>query len=106
MKQLHIGGDSLITGTDLADATMELAARLAQIDEIELVEIPFVGDDGQTGRARLILGPSTQIWSRTVRSDHPELIDPVTVLAMRTRADGYGKGTPIGAPPESYSPHA
>jgi len=105
LKQLHIGGDTLLTGTDLADAALELAARLAQIEQVELVEIPFLDDDGQPGLARLLLGPFTQIWSRTVTSDRAELTDPVTVLAMRIRADGYGKGTPIGAPPDYYTSH-
>ncbi|WP_022899982.1 hypothetical protein [Humibacter albus] len=86
MKRINVAGTSLVTGSALADAVLELWLRLARLRRYELAEIPFVDEDGTRQRARLVLCPSCPLWTSTFDSDAPELVDPVTLADIRQRA--------------------
>ncbi|SDH57974.1 hypothetical protein [Microbacterium pygmaeum] len=88
MKILIYAGAELMTGDDIAEAVLEYCAALAESEAAETLDIPVVEPDGTIGRARLLLGPASQIVARSVESDWPELEDVPTVerVVARTMA--------------------
>jgi len=79
MKKLHFPGGSVLTGNDLADALMQYAEALCNRRQFDVVNIPVVGDDGQLGRAHMLIGSATQLVSVTAGYTGPELVEPETV---------------------------
>ena len=78
-------GAELMTGDDIAEAVLEYCAALAETASAETVDIPVVEADGSVRSARLLLGPTSQIVSRDVETDMPELEDAATMERLLTR---------------------
>jgi len=88
MKRLHIGGSSLLTGDALADAVLDYASALARSGGVEVVDLPIVDESGEPHDARIVLTPTTVIWSRTITAIEGEEdpVDDDLVRFLRERA--------------------
>ncbi|MCU1446777.1 hypothetical protein [Cryobacterium sp.] len=105
MKRIYHSGGSIVTGSDLADAVMLYAEALGNRHETDVVDIPVVAEDGNTGRAQILIGGSTQLMSVTSADDSLELTEARTADAIRDKIrDGpftaslAWAGAPLGSP--------
>jgi len=87
MKRINVAGTSLVTGSALADAVLELWLRLARLRRFEVADIPFVDEDGSQQSARLVLCADCPIWTSTMRENGTELVDPAKLQEIRQRAN-------------------
>ena len=87
MMRIHYAGGSELTGTEIADALMDLAEEYGRAGTAGTIEIPVRMPDGGVGRCRLLLGPASQIAAESVDSDFEELTDPRLVEALVRRAE-------------------
>lgn len=97
MDRIHYSGDSVLTGTDIAEALLDYAQALAQADASATIEIPILDERGQPARSALLIGPASQLITDTEDSDFDELTDPDLVTRMRneaTRLRHQGASTP------------
>jgi hypothetical protein len=86
MKRINIAGTTITTGTELADALLELWIGLARLHRLEIVEIPFIDDDGSRQSAQLVLCSAVPIWTSTVAPRAKELTDATALAELRSRA--------------------
>ena len=74
MKRIFYPGGSVVTGSDLADAVLLYAEALCNRRQVDVVDIPVMGDEGRLLRAQFLLGSASQLMSVTAESLSPELI--------------------------------
>ncbi|MEF3402365.1 hypothetical protein [Agromyces sp. CCNWLW203] len=98
MKLLINRLGSFLTGDDLADAVLDYGLALARQRQLDLVEVPYRGDDGSIARVRMTVGwcaDTTSVESASSREAHDdELVEPDTTLAMYDKA---AKAASVGA---------
>ncbi|MCU1479278.1 MAG: hypothetical protein JWQ19_64 [Subtercola sp.] len=82
MERIHYASGSILTGTAIARALLEYAEALAEKNESATVDIPTRREDGSTGRANFLIGPSSQIVSDTEQSEFQELVDDDLVASF------------------------
>ncbi|GLK16209.1 hypothetical protein GCM10017602_06910 [Herbiconiux flava] len=92
MDRIHYVGDSVLTGSAIAEALLDLARALAQAQTAETVEIPTRLDDGAVGRSTLLLGPASQIVSDTEESPYEEIVDDALVQRLHTQIGELAAG--------------
>ena len=90
MKRLHIGGQSVLTGDDLADALLDFALALYESGRVESVALPIVDEGGEPQQARLLLTPALAMWATTVPDGEKEPTDPGLVRMLEERARQLG----------------
>ncbi len=78
MKRIFHPGGSVITGSDLADAVLLYAEALCNRRQVDVVDIPVMGEDGNLLRAQFLIGSASQLMSVTTESPSPELVEPET----------------------------
>jgi len=86
MKHLYYPGGSVMTGSDLADALLHYAEALCNRRQVDVVDIPVCGDNGQLRRAQFLIGSSIQLVSVTAESIGPELVEPETLDFLNRKA--------------------
>ena len=86
MKRIFHPGGSVITGSDLADAVLLYAEALCNCRQVDVVDIPVMGDDGHLLRAQFLIGSASQLMSVTAESLSPELIEPETTDFLHRKA--------------------
>lgn len=86
MERITCAGSTFVTGGLIAAAVIDYAHILAQQGEFDVIELPTRRTDGSAGRARLLVGPTTQIASETVQLASDELTDLPLVDELRERA--------------------
>jgi hypothetical protein len=79
MDRIHYAGDSVLTGTRIAQALLEYGQALAKTGASATVDIPTREDDGSLGRSRLLIGPASQLIADAEESDHDEIVDDEVV---------------------------
>lgn len=89
MMRIHYAGGSELTGTEIADALMDLAEELGRSGTARTVDIPVRNADGSLGRSRFLIGPASQIVAETEDSDLPEVVDVELVAFLRRQADSF-----------------
>jgi hypothetical protein len=85
MDRIHYAGNSVLTGTAIAQALLEYAKALGMRNEAATVEIPVRHPDGRVGRAEFLIGPASQLVTEDEPSDLEELIDEDVVEGFRRR---------------------
>lgn len=113
MNRIHYAGDSFLTGTEIADALVDYAQALAQVQAAATVELPVLHDDGSSGNVKVLVGPASQLVSSPEHSDVEEMIDDglVTHLGLEAvRIRQYGSAStppPVSrtVPAEGWSEH-
>lgn len=68
MKRMTYAGGSIVTGSAVADATLEYATRLARNTESVTVDIPVLEPSGKTTTHTLLLGPASQFDVKSVEA--------------------------------------
>lgn len=90
MKLLTAGGGSYLTGSEIADAVVRYGLALARRRDIDLVDIPFVGDGG-VRRALFTIGWRYEARSVTCISDGEELVEVGTTFALDAKAHAVSR---------------
>jgi hypothetical protein len=98
MQTIIYGGDTYLTGDEIADALLAYGRALGEDDRAELVEIPVREPDGAVVTAKFLIGPASQIVAKETPGEGPELEDPE--LVDRLRALTRGVESPRAAPLE------
>jgi len=87
MMRIHYAGGSELTGTEIADAVMDLAEEFGRTGTAGTIEIPVRQADGSIGRCRLLIGPASQIAAESEDSDFEEVTDRELVETLLRRAE-------------------
>ncbi|MWV48385.1 hypothetical protein GRS96_03720 [Rathayibacter sp. VKM Ac-2803] len=95
MDRIHYAGSSLLTGSAIARALVRYAEALALRKGSRTVEIPVRRSSGSDGRASLLIGPASQLFSESEDSDGDEMVDDELVARLTREADGLGVSHPI-----------
>lgn len=61
MKRIYYSSGSVLTGDRIADAVVHYAEALALRETSDTVDIPVHLENGETGRAQLLIGPASQL---------------------------------------------
>ncbi|KFF60792.1 hypothetical protein JF66_02095 [Cryobacterium sp. MLB-32] len=86
MKHLYYPGGFVLTGSELADAILVYAEALCNRRQVDVVDIPVVGTEGQLLRAQFLIGSASQLVSVTAESVMPELVEPETLDFLNRKA--------------------
>lgn len=86
MKRIFHPGGSVVTGSDLADAVLLYAEALCNRSQVDVIDIPVMGDDGALLRAQFLIGSASQLMSVTSDSVMPELVEPETTEFLHRKA--------------------
>ena len=88
MKVIMYAGSELLTGDDIAIGVLRYCEALAGSVVAEVIEIPVREPDGSISRATLLVGPSSQMFAKDVKSDLDEVVDLEVMrrLGERTKA--------------------
>ena len=99
MQMIVYAGGEFLTGDEIAAALLEYSRALGQEDTAQIVEIPIAEGDGSRGTARFLIGPASQIVTKSVRADSGELIDPEVVDRLRrmTRSISFPEASQLEA---------
>jgi hypothetical protein len=79
MDRIKYTGNSLLTGTAIAEGLLAYAQALTRSGQSATVTIPSLQPDGSTQRAIFLIGPSSQLISESEHSDFEELVDEALV---------------------------
>ena len=88
MKRIFHPGGSVVTGSDLADAVLHYAEALSNRQQVDVVDIPILGDAGLPGRAQFLIGAASQLVSVTAEAVTRELVETETTDLLRRKALG------------------
>lgn len=97
MDRIKYTGNSLLTGTAIAEGLLAYAQALTRSGQSATVTIPSLQPDGSTQRAIFLIGPSSQIISESEHSDFDELVDKALVAEftrvtqLLTKQNGPGR---------------
>ncbi|MDJ0348290.1 hypothetical protein [Cryobacterium sp. PH29-G1] len=86
MKHIFHPGGSVITGSDIADAVLLYAEALCNRRQVDVVDIPVMGENGNLLRAQFLIGAASQLMSVTAETPSPELIEPETTDFLHRKA--------------------
>jgi len=86
MDRLNYAGESILTGTEISAAVLELAQALATADASETIEIPTREEDGSLGVSHLLIGPASQLIASSEETDLPEVVDRLLVQQFLAKA--------------------
>ena len=84
MDRLYYSGDSVLTGSAIAQALLEYASALADVREAATVRIPTRLPDGSTGHSTVLVGPASQLITDEQPGEHDELVDEQLVAFLRS----------------------
>lgn len=83
MQLITYGGDEFVTGDEIASALLAYGRALGDDERAEIVEIPIRENDGSVVTAKFLIGPASQIVSRTVSDQGSELEDAELVARLK-----------------------
>jgi len=86
MKRIYYPGGSVVTGSDLADAVLQYAEALCNRRQVDVVDIPVMGEDGRLLRAQFLIGSASQLVSVTAETLTRELVEPETTDFLHRKA--------------------
>lgn len=96
MQRIFYAGDSVLTGTDIAQAVLAYAQALAGKQSSATVHIPVVLSTGERGDASILIGPSSQLFSETPEeSSATELTDDALVQHLTELTLSLGVARPV-----------
>ena len=85
MKTIRTTCGSFLTGTEIADAVTAYGLALARARELDVVDIPFLTDDGSVNRAEFRIGWLIETVVTADEESADELIDVLTIFDLLTR---------------------
>ena len=90
MERLNYAGESILTGSAIAEAVLDYAEALAKSEGSATIEIPTREPDGTIGVARLLIGPASQLITVEERSGLPEVEDDELVEDFKAKTRALG----------------
>ncbi len=90
MKLLTTHNGSYLSGTEIVDAVLAYGLALARRGDLDVVDVPFVDDEGEVRRVELTVGWQTDVLAISSIAPGEELLEPQTVLALHGKADTVG----------------
>jgi hypothetical protein len=87
VRRISTGIEQLLTAEVVADAVLTYATVLARANTADSITIPILKEDGRIDRARLLLGPASQLTivpDGTAEVELPGADDVVSDLHTRT----------------------
>ncbi|NQX13765.1 hypothetical protein HQQ80_19220 [Microbacteriaceae bacterium VKM Ac-2855] len=97
MERISYAGDSVVTGTAIAHALLAYAEALAMNEASATVELPILLEDGTLGRASILIGPASQLISRTEPGDAEEITDDALLDRLVTTTAALGISRPVAS---------
>jgi hypothetical protein len=94
MDRIHYAGSSVLTGTAIARALLNYAEALALSESSVTVDIPIRQEDGEVGRAAILIGPASQLFAES-EDDGEELVDEELVERITREAARLGVSRPV-----------
>lgn len=91
MKQITYAGTSFVTGTDIADALLTLAAALGGSAATASVRVPALAGDDTVTTVDLVIGPASEIVANVVHGTTDELVDEAAVRDLNVRAEALSR---------------
>jgi hypothetical protein len=86
MRRIVYAGGTFITGDEVADALLDYAAVLANLERAATISVPAIGESGPT-EVKVLVGPASQVLSEA--SDHagpePDAADFIREVEEATR---------------------
>ena len=95
MERIYYAGSSFLTGNAIAQALVNYARFLVAHHSTAAVDIPIRNADGSEGRASFLLGPTTQLVSKSEWSGDAELEDDAIVARLHDRSSGLTFSNPV-----------
>ncbi|SMH49857.1 hypothetical protein SAMN06295885_3427 [Rathayibacter oskolensis] len=95
MERIHYAGSSVLTGSAIARALVRYAEALAMRKGSMTVEIPVRRPSGGEGRASLLIGPASQLFSETEDSAYDEIVDEELVARLTGETERLGVSHPV-----------
>lgn len=86
MKLLVNTHGSYVTGTAIADSVMNYGLALARRQQIDLIDIPFIDENGERSRVQLMIGWFVDLTTRNHTAANGELVEEDTVRALTAKA--------------------
>jgi len=85
MKVIVYAGAELLTGDDIAMGVLRYCEALAGSVVAEVIEIPVREADGSLGLATLLVGPTSQMVVKNVKSELEEVVDLEVMRQLQER---------------------
>lgn len=99
MKRIFYAGGSVVTGDLTAEAVLRYAQALAQREASDIIDIPIFAAGGSSGRAQLLIGPTSQLLIATETPRHEEVDDVAFLQQIDDKMEWLlrSKGQPVHA---------
>lgn len=96
MREVVYAGGSFVTSDEIAEALLDYASELANVERAATIRVPAVGAVGDTREVTVVIGPASQLMSETVESavTPPDGATFVADIAERTRELHRHRGMP------------
>ncbi|PPG49645.1 hypothetical protein C5C24_12065 [Rathayibacter sp. AY2B3] len=95
MERIHYAGSSVLTGTAIARSLLAYAEALALTKGSITVDIPIRQESGLPGRAALLIGPASQLFSESEDDGAEELLDEELVERFTRETARLGVSHPV-----------
>lgn len=105
MERIHYAGSSVLTGSRIAHSLVGYAEALALRKGAMSVDIPIRRSTGELGRATLLIGPASQLFSETEDDGGEEIVDAALVERLAKETARLGVSQPLAEEGDSSSPH-
>ena len=94
MKALINRNGTFLTGDDIADAVLHYGLVLARRQQQDVIDIPYLDQDGAVGRVQMTVGWLAENIATTVptgsEAEPDELLDVDATLALYEKAENTG----------------
>ena len=85
MQRILYAGGEVLTGSAIAEVLLKYARALGETNGSAIVRIPSRLEDGTTGSAEFLIGPASQLMSKSEPAhDGDEIVDDELVAHFRT----------------------
>ncbi|HEX5859598.1 MAG TPA: hypothetical protein VFY91_15955 [Microbacterium sp.] len=85
MKTIVTSYGSFLTGTEIADAVTGYGLVLARAHSVDVVDIPFLADDGSVGRVALRVGWLSDMAAVSTDGLQDELVEVDTIMTLLSK---------------------
>ncbi|SFR93184.1 hypothetical protein SAMN04487846_0762 [Microbacterium sp. cf046] len=96
MKTIITTSGDFLTGTEIADAVTAYALALARVRALDVVDIPFVAEDGSFQRAQFRIGWHERTAVTTEGRTVEELMEIDTTLELHAKSRSTALGRDAG----------
>jgi hypothetical protein len=103
MKVISNSVGSFLTGTDIADAAMQLHVALAHRRRVDVIDIPFINGEGSRSRVQLPVGRCVDVVSEDCQPGVDELLDAPTTKSLEARSVALRDGVGVAFTAEDLS---